>query len=235
MPDGCQHPQSCSPPGCGPGGGCRNAWPHPSPGTDCGIGVRLGCARQLPALWPPLHQGPERGWRVGGCQAAGRGAGLAQDMGMQSGGWMQDQPLGLAPIRAGLWFDLGTEGRWQCHPAREGGRGAGTSTTGGHRSGVFAEVMGRDTVGHPTGATRLGMVSASGVGMGQTGWQGHPQPGAMGPSRRGRVWSLVGVWSPWGLVPGVPCPCEGSGPQGVRSPLSPCLCPIPHNAICSLD
>lgn len=59
-------------------------------------------------------------------------------------GWTQDQPLGLAPVRAG--FDLGTgmEGGWQCRPARGVGRGARTPPQGG---GTAAESLQRRQVG----------------------------------------------------------------------------------------
>lgn len=38
---------------------------------------------------------------------------------------MMDQLPGLAMIRVGVWFNLGTEDRWQCHPALERGTTVG--------------------------------------------------------------------------------------------------------------
>lgn len=162
----------------------------------------------------------------GGCKAAGHGAGLTQDMGNAEQGWVQDQPLGLAPIGAGLRFDLGTEGRWQRHPARGGWQGCqDLPWPRGSTSGVFAKAAGQDTARQPMGATELGMVSASGVGMGHTGWQGYPQPGEMGPRRRGGVWSPVRVWScgVWSLGCLVPVAVWSPG-----CPVPTVTMPLPH-------
>lgn len=154
-----------------------------------------------------LTRGAGKGLASGGCKAAGHGAGLTQDMGNAEQGWVLDQPRGLAPIGAGSRFDLGTEGRWQCRPARGGWQGCQDPPwLRGSTSGVFAKAAGQDTARQPMGATKLGMVSASGVGMGSTGWQGYPQPGKMGPRRREGVWSPVGVWSCGVWSPGCSVP-----------------------------
>ncbi|XP_069646144.1 thromboxane A2 receptor [Haliaeetus albicilla] len=115
MPGGFQHPQPCSRPGCGPGGGCCNAWPHPSPRTGCGMGACLGCARRLPAPWLSSHEGPERGWRVEGARLRDTVQGSPRTWGMQS----------RAGCRTSRWV-------WRRSGlAREQG-GIGASTGGGH-------------------------------------------------------------------------------------------------------
>lgn len=40
------------------------AMPGPIPARPgCGISTCLGCVQGLPELWPPSHQGPEKGWQ----------------------------------------------------------------------------------------------------------------------------------------------------------------------------
>lgn len=140
------------------------------------------CMPRVCAAAPsPVHQGPE------GCLGERHGVGT------------QSQISGGTTVRLGNnqgWFNLGTEDRWQCRPVQ------GRRTTVGALHGWHVGIENGLPLGICWGHWAEDHVSQEG-GLGQVEWQEHPQPGEVGPRKRGGVWSLWGSVSPGCAVPTV--------------------------------
>lgn len=165
-----------------------------APSQPRAISACLGCAQWLPGL----------------CTRGLRGVWVRDTAWGPRARPVMEQWSGFAMIRVGVRFNLGTEDRWQCHAAQ------GKGTTVGALQGWCVGVELGFPLGIYWGHWAEDHVSQEG-GLGQVRWQEYPQPGEMGPRRRGGVWSL------WGSVsPGCPVPTF-------------CCYPVPHDPICSLD